>query len=158
LPRVKRLAKREFLSEKSTASRRFDRKRIIFSFAPQLFPMDKPTLVIGASPNRSRFSYRAVQELANFHYPVFAVGIREGEIDGIQIQKPFPELPEIHTVTLYIGAQNQPDYYDFILGLKPQRVIFNPGTENEKFEEQLAKKGIEVVQGCTLVMLYNGLF
>ena len=120
--------------------------------------MDKPTLVIGASPNPSRFSHRAVEDLVHFNYTVFAVGLRDGEIEGIPIQKPFPVLPEIHTVTLYVGIRNQPFYYDFIISLKPRRVIFNPGSENEEFEKQLESMGAEVVRGCTLVMLYNGSF
>jgi predicted CoA-binding protein len=120
--------------------------------------MLRPTLVIGASPNPERFSYIATRKLAARNYPVFAVGLREGEIDGVKIQRPFPVIFGIHTVTLYVSAANQPIYYDYILYMRPRRVIFNPGTENEEFERILEEKGIEVVLGCTIVMLNTGMY
>ena len=83
------------------------------------------------------------------------MGIKKGEVFGTEIldirQK--PNVDGIDTVTLYIGPQRQPEWYDYILSLKPKRIIFNPGTENETFEQMAESKGIEVVEGCTLVML-----
>jgi hypothetical protein len=37
--------------------------------------------------------------------------------------------------------------------IKPNRIIFNPGTENPGEYERLRKAGIEVIEACTLVML-----
>lgn len=119
---------------------------------------EKRTLVLGASPKTERFSNQAVIKLKNHKIPVFAVGLREGEISGVKIAKPFPDLHDIHTITLYVGAKNQPFYYDFILQLNPCRVIINPGAENDGFEKVLKDKGIEVVRGCTLIMLSKGTF
>lgn len=83
------------------------------------------------------------------------MGIKKGDVFGVTIlnihQK--PEVKDVHTVTLYIGPHRQPAWYDYLLSLKPKRIIFNPGTENEDFEKLAEGKGIEVVQGCTLVML-----
>ena len=64
-----------------------------------------------------------------------------------------PEIADIHTVTLYVGPANQPQYYDYILRINPQRVIFNPGTENTEFMTILQDKGIETEEACTLVLL-----
>ena len=97
----------------------------------------------------------AVRKLKYSHVPVVAVGLREGEINGVRIEKPFSKFDEIHTVTLYVGPKNLPVYYDYILGLKPKRVIFNPGTESPEFAEILSAAGIEVVYGCTLIMIAN---
>ena len=119
---------------------------------------EKITLVLGASPRPERYSYSAVKKLLAFHIPVIAVGLREGEIMGVAIHKLFPEISEIHTVTLYVGTKNQPVYSDYILKLHPQRVIFNPGTENPEFEKILRDRGIEVVRGCTLIMLDQGTY
>lgn len=118
--------------------------------------MLKSTLVLGASPNPERFSYLATRKLSLKNYPVFAVGLREGEINGVKIQLPFPVFFDIHTVTLYVGQKNQPVYYDYILYMRPKRVIFNPGAENDEFERMLEERGIETVRGCTLVMLSIG--
>jgi uncharacterized protein len=120
--------------------------------------MDKTTLVIGGSLKPYRYSNKAIRKLVDNNIPVRAIGLREGFVEGVRIEKPFPEAMSVHTVTLYIGPQNQPFYREYILNLQPSRVIFNPGTENEEFESELKNRGIEVVRDCTLVMLSHGIF
>lgn len=115
--------------------------------------MAHKTVVIGASPNPDRYAYKAVQSLVNHNQPVVAVGIRKGEIAGVTIQTGHPEIADVHTVTLYVGRSGQPDLYDYILSLKPRRVIFNPGTENPELAKLLHKNGVEVTEACTLVLL-----
>lgn len=116
----------------------------------------KKTLVIGASENTDRYSNRAMRMLHHEKIPVVAIGLKEGEVLEMKIQKGFPKLENIDTVTLYIGPQHQPKYYDYIVCLKPRRVIFNPGTENTELEKILRKAGIEPIEACTLVMLSIG--
>ncbi|MBI3502872.1 MAG: CoA-binding protein [Bacteroidetes bacterium] len=118
----------------------------------------KKTVVIGASENHERFSNRAVRMLHYNHIPVVAIGLKEGEIMGIKIQTGFPKIENVDTITLYVGAKNQPHYYDYILSLKPERIIFNPGTENPELEEKARKAGIEVLEACTLTMLSVGTY
>lgn len=120
--------------------------------------MEKKTVVLGASENPSRYSFKAVQMLTQNHHPVIAVGLKEGKINNVDIHKDFPHVEEVDTITLYVGARNQPVYYNYILDLKPKRVIFNPGAENAELEVMLKEKGIEIVHGCTLVMLSIGSF
>ena len=77
----------------------------------------------------------------------------------IKIQGGKPELSEkVHTITLYLSAANQRDFYDYILALEPKRIIFNPGARNPELADMAAINGIEVVEGCMLVMLKNGEF
>ena len=64
----------------------------------------------------------------------------------------------MHTVTLYIGPQHQPEWYNYILSLKPTRIIFNPGSENQEFEALANTLGVDAIQACTLVMLRTGQF
>ena len=116
----------------------------------------KTTVVIGASENIERYSNRAVRQLIKHKIQVAAVGLKAGEIEGIKIQTGFPKIENVDTVTLYVGPQHQAQYYDYILSLKPERVIFNPGTENPEFEEKIKKAGIEILEACTLVMLSTG--
>ncbi len=121
--------------------------------------MNKPTtLVIGASENPNRYSNMAIKMLRKHDYPVKALGLREGKVLDVEIKKPGFEFKDIDTVTLYVGPQNQPAYYDYILNLKPRRVIFNPGTENLAFEKALTNAGIETEQACTLVLLSTGAY
>jgi predicted CoA-binding protein len=116
----------------------------------------KKTLVMGATPDSSRYAYIATRMLADYHHEVVPFGIKKGEINGLKILNEPPQATDFDTVTLYLGPQNQPQYYDYIIGLKPKRVIFNPGTENEAFGQQLTANGIEPVEACTLVMLRTG--
>lgn len=118
----------------------------------------KITVVIGASENTDRFSNRAVRMLHRDHIPVVAIGQKEGDICGVKIQTGFPKVENVDTVTLYISQRHQPPFYDYIIGLKPERVIFNPGTENPEFEEKARKAGIEVMEACTLTMLTVGTY
>ncbi|MCX6257935.1 MAG: CoA-binding protein [Bacteroidia bacterium] len=115
--------------------------------------MNKKTLVIGASNNPDRFSYKAVRKLKASGYEAIPIGIREGEIEGIKIHLGYPEIKDVHTITIYINPSIQPVYYDYILKLKPIRVIFNPGTENEELKQLCKQNEIEVVEYCTLIML-----
>ena len=99
-----------------------------------------------------------IRELLSHQIPVEAIGLRDGTVSEVAIQKGLPDLSGIHTVTLYLGAKNQALYYPYILRLKPSRVIFNPGAENPEFEKILVTAGIEVELACTLVMLHSGVF
>ena len=113
----------------------------------------KKTVVLGASPNPSRFANMAVKRLTSEGIEAIPVGIRDGEIVGIPILKGQPMIENVDTITLYIGPQRQPPYYDYILDLKPNRIIFNPGTENPELMQLAASEGIDTELGCTLVML-----
>ncbi|MCU0362740.1 MAG: CoA-binding protein [Bacteroidales bacterium] len=119
----------------------------------------KKTLVLGASPNPDRYSYRAVKSLQRREIPVIAVGRREGMIGDTAILKEIPgDIEGIHTVSMYMSAVNQEDFYETLLSLKPVRIIFNPGTSNPELAELAAKKGISVIENCMLDMLNSGKF
>lgn len=111
------------------------------------------TLVIGASEKEDRYSNKAVRMLRNHGHQVVAIGLRPGLIVDVPIETGMPRHAGIDTVTLYVGPQRQDDLVPYVLGLRPRRVIFNPGTENPAFQESLRAAGIEPVEGCTLVML-----
>jgi len=113
----------------------------------------KKTLIIGASENPERYANKAFHSLKNHKHEVVMIGNKEGVIDGISIQKGTPHFNNIDTVTLYLNPKNQEAYYDYILSLKPKRIIFNPGTENIELEEKAQQLGIETLEACTLVLL-----
>jgi uncharacterized protein len=113
----------------------------------------KKTVVIGASDNPERYAYKATVALNIHKHEVIPVGLRNGEIKGIKILKDYPPIEDVDTITLYVGPQHQKSWYDYILSLKPKRVIFNPGTENDELYHLLEKNNIEYLEACTLVML-----
>src|SRR6187551_2534092 len=96
----------------------------------------KKTVIIGASNNPARFAYLAAESLDRYKHEFIPVGIRKGEVLGKPIlninEKPIVE--DVDTITLYIGPQHQPQWYDYLISLQPKRIIFNPGTENPEFE------------------------
>jgi predicted CoA-binding protein len=115
-------------------------------------------VVLGASPNPERFSNKAVKHLVRHGYQVIAVGKREGTIEDIPIVTGQPALQDVHTVTMYLAPHHQGEIFDYLLSLRPKRVIFNPGTGSSELEEWLESYNIEIVHDCTLVMLATGTF
>ena len=113
----------------------------------------KKTLVIGASENPERYSNKAIRALLSHNHPVVALGLKKGSVEGVSFHTEKEQFENIDTVTMYIGPRNQPEYYSYIIGLKPRRVIFNPGTENPEFIAQLKSAGIYPEIACTLVLL-----
>ena len=113
----------------------------------------KNTLVLGASLNPSRYSNLAINRLVTHGHSVKAVGLKKGVVAGVAISNEKEDFENIDTVTLYLNPKRQEEYYDYIISLKPKRVIFNPGTENPAFYEMLRKNNIEIDVACTLVLL-----
>jgi len=113
----------------------------------------KKTLVLGGSIKPTRYANKAIRKLRAFGHPVMSVGLKEGEVGDVNIQTCTPLLDDVHTVTVYLSNKNQKQYYDYIIGLKPKRIVFNPGTENPELSELARKNNIKVVEYCTLILL-----
>ena len=122
--------------------------------------MGKKTVLVGATPNQSRYAYLAANMLREYDHEVVPLGIKQGEVAGKEILdiRKQPAINGVDTVTLYIGPRHQPEWYDYLLSLKPKRIIFNPGTENDEFERLVEANGIEALQACTLVLLRSHQF
>lgn len=112
-------------------------------------------VVMGASPNPARYSFLAANLLKKKGYPIIPLGTRRGEAGGEPIMnvRERPPLEGVDTITLYLRAERQKEWYDYLLGMTPRRIIFNPGAENPEFEKLARDRGVETVEGCTLVML-----
>lgn len=115
--------------------------------------MKKTTLVLGASVNTERYSNKAILKLRANKIEVFAVGAKKGTVLDVAIEVEKLPFTAIDTVTLYLNPTRQKEYYEYILGLKPKRVIFNPGAENMEFVTLLQENNIETEVACTLVLL-----
>ncbi|WP_291870236.1 CoA-binding protein [Maribacter sp.] len=111
------------------------------------------TLVIGASLNPNRYSNIAIHRLVKSGITTEAYGLKLGTVSGVQIKSKFIHFQNISTITLYLNPKRQEAYYNNIVELRPERVIFNPGTENPEFYTILKSKGIKVELACTLVLL-----
>ena len=118
--------------------------------------MGKKTLVLGASNNPERYSFLVINRLVANNHAVRAIGLDEGEVNGVKIVKVKKRYKKIDTVTLYLNKENQKDYYEYIIALSPKRIIFNPGTENSELENILIKNNISFERSCTLTLLAIG--
>lgn len=120
----------------------------------------KNTVIIGATTNPSRYAFRAAESLTKYGHEIFPVGIKKGTVFGKEISNisTRPQFEEVDTVTMYINPERQREWHDYIIGLKPKRIIFNPGSENSELERKAEEAGIEVLEACTLVMLGTNQF
>lgn len=119
---------------------------------------EKKTLVLGASPNPSRYSFLAINRLREHQHPVVAIGKRPSLVADVQVQTEPSNFTDLDTITVYLNTENQKNYYDYILAQHPRRVIFNPGAENPELEKKLRDNGIQTLEACTLVLLSTGQF
>lgn len=117
----------------------------------------KKTAIIGASPNPGRYSHVATSLLSEYGHETVPLGQRAGHIGQEEIITEWPDaIDELDTITLYMNPQRQEPLYDYLVGLRPKRMIFNPGTENPALEKLASDAGIEVEEACTLVLLRTG--
>ncbi len=118
----------------------------------------KKTVVISASLKPYKYSNKVVCLLSDNEYEVVAIGAKNGMIKNIEVLTEKISVREVDTVTLYLSAQKQVEYYDYILGLRPKRIIMNPGAENDELKVLAENSNIEVVEHCTLIMLNMGIY
>ncbi|MBP7556631.1 MAG: CoA-binding protein [Chitinophagaceae bacterium] len=116
----------------------------------------KSTLILGASDNPQRYSYLALTRLRQHGHPVTAIGRKASQVQDVEIETAPHPIDKLDTVTLYLNPDHQRPYYDYILSLKPRRVIFNPGAENPELKALVSAQGIEAMEACTLVLLSTG--
>jgi predicted CoA-binding protein len=119
----------------------------------------KTVAILGASPKPDRYAYQALQLLREYGHRTLPVNPAFDEILG---EKCYPRISDapgpIDTVTLYLGESRSNPLIDEIVSAKPRRIIMNPGAENSALAAKAEEAGIEVVEGCTLVMLRTGHF
>jgi uncharacterized protein len=116
------------------------------------------TVVLGATPDISRYSYKCVKSLIRHGHEAIPVGKDPGKIENIEILTGKPQIEDVHTIALYLSPANQKEYYEYILGLNPSRIIFNPGTNNPELINLAKEEGIKVVVDCALILLNSDSF
>ena len=119
----------------------------------------KTVAVVGASPKPERYSHRALQKLLAHGFTPIPVSRSGADVLGLKGYVSLTAIPNpIDTVTVYLSPGKQMSVIHDIVAVRPRRVIFNPGAENEWAAERLTRHGIEVVEACTLVLLTTGQF
>ncbi len=115
--------------------------------------------ILGATPDRSKFAYRAMEKLEGYGHKVILVNPEYQEIEGRPVLPSLSQIKEpVESLTLYVGPQRLEPLVNEILDLRPQRVIFNPGTESQALIKALENARIHYLRACTLIMLDSGQF
>ena len=115
--------------------------------------------VLGASPKEDRYSFKAVRMLREHGYDPRPVHPAGHTVDGIAGVKSLSDLKApVDTITCYVNSAISDGEFERMLALKPRRVVFNPGAENQNLADRLTEAGVYVVDACTLVMLRTGQF
>jgi predicted CoA-binding protein len=115
--------------------------------------------VLGASPKPHRYAFKAMEMLKEYGHKPIPINPAFSEVMGKTCYAKVSDVRErIDTVTLYLRAARSDPLIEDILAAKPRRIIMNPGAENETLAAKARDAGIEVIEGCTLVMLRTGQF
>jgi predicted CoA-binding protein len=115
--------------------------------------------VLGASPKPERYAYKAIVMLREYDHRPIPVNPAYDEVLGEKCYPRVSDVPDkIDTVTLYLGKARSNPLINEIVDLAPRRIIMNPGAENADLADKARARGIEVIEGCTLVMLRSGHF
>ncbi|MFY0685593.1 MAG: CoA-binding protein [Cyclobacteriaceae bacterium] len=120
--------------------------------------MSKKTIILGASNRPDRYAFQAAMRLKNAGHPFVPLSIKSGDVLGEEMinLREQPSIQEVDTITVYMNEHRQSEWEDYIISLKPKRIIFNPGAENQRLAEKAESEGIETINACTLVMLGIG--
>lgn len=119
--------------------------------------MAETFVILGASDKEERYSYKALMLLQEHGFKVIPIHPKLRNIANIPVFESLDKVnEEVHTITMYVGPQISQDLVSSLIRLKPQRIIFNPGSENPAIYESLRANGIEILEACTLVMLKTG--
>ncbi len=117
------------------------------------------TLILGASDNPERYANKAQKQLLSHGHQVILINPKGGTINGIECLTSLEQVKTpIDTVTIYIRPEILEPQKQFVVQLKPRRIIFNPGTESKQLQDFFAQNGIEVIEACTLVLLSLGTY
>ena len=115
--------------------------------------------ILGASPQPDRYAFKAFELLQEYGHRPIPINPAFDEILGEKCYPTMSDAPKpIDTITLYLGEARSNPLIDEIVNAKPRRIIMNPGAENSALAAKAEDAGIEVVEGCTLVMLRTGQF
>jgi predicted CoA-binding protein len=115
--------------------------------------------ILGAQAREEKYAYKAFKLSKSKGHTVYPVNPCLKEIEG---EKVYPSLADItdkiDTLTLYVSPARSEELTDEILALKPKRIIFNPGAENDALASAAQAQGIKAVYACMLVLLSTNQF
>lgn len=113
---------------------------------------DRRVIVLGASPERWRFSNKAVRCYLELGYTVFPVHPTAREVEGLPVFASIPLVPENASLLLmYVRPGIGLACVEEAPGRGVESVILNPGTSSPALVERIAKLGMKPIEECAIV-------
>lgn len=109
-------------------------------------------VVVGASPDRSKFGNKAVRSYLKMGWTVVPVHPREAAIEGCQA---VPSLRDVHgpveRVLFYVPPQVGLTLLADVATLAPDEFWVNPGAESPELVRQARELGLDPIMACAIV-------
>lgn len=115
----------------------------------------QPTVVIlGASPVRSKFSYKALKAHLLRDYIVYPVNPRATEIDGIPCFARYADVPQpVDRVAVYLPPLILYQELDNLAAAPPGEILLSPGTFDDSVLQKASELGLTFRKSCSIVEL-----
>lgn len=120
----------------------------------------KPTLkikviaIIGASPDKSRMSNKAIRAYLKKGFKVFPINPKYTEIEGLKVYESLKQLkikPEI--ISVYTNPLITETLIDDIVKINPKKVFFNPGSTDKQTLHKIDKTKLNYERLCSIMAL-----
>lgn len=115
---------------------------------------DRSIIILGASPDRSRFANKALRAWRDAGWRVYPVNPSFPEVEGERCYPSIREVPgPVGTLNLYV----RPAVSAQVLAEAAEKgihdVYVNPGAGSPQLVEQIASLGMHPIEACSIVAL-----
>jgi predicted CoA-binding protein len=101
--------------------------------------------VVGVSDNKEKFGYRIWADLKSSGYNVFAIGIKDGEVNGEKIYLTLEELPQKPDIVVtVVPPPTTEKIVDEIIELGIKEIWMQPGSVSQTANQKAIEAGIKV--------------
>jgi len=118
--------------------------------------MSKPTVaILGASPNRERFSNISIRAHLAQGFEVFPVNPRGGQIEGLTCYATLADLPveTLDSISVYLSPPVGLKLLPEIAAAGAGKVYFNPGADSAEVMRAAKELGIPAIQACSIIAI-----
>ncbi|MFA5303374.1 MAG: ATP-binding protein [Candidatus Nanoarchaeia archaeon] len=117
-------------------------------------PENNVIAIIGASPNKSRMSNKAIRAYLKKGFKVFPINPKYSEIEGLKV---YPSLKALSIKPKIISVYTNPEITETliedIVKIGPKKVFFNPGSTDKQILQELDKTKLNYERLCSIMAL-----
>ncbi|MBN1923425.1 MAG: CoA-binding protein [Nanoarchaeota archaeon] len=110
--------------------------------------------ILGASNDKKRMSNKAVRAYKKNKHKVYPVNPKYNTIEKLRCYRKLSDIPEtVDTISVYVNPELGLQLANEIILKKPEKVILNPGSENDELIKKLKSAGLTVQLICSIQAL-----